>query len=530
MNLFHSPLGLFDFQAEGVAKVYWAWSESSEPVRLALWDTGIGKTVLGLATAAFAFEDDLLDKIVVVADANKVIDWAEVDAPRFTDLKIGKLYGDKKRREKVLADDSQLLVTSWATSRNDIAAAFTKGGRGVAEPGILTKALYGKRVGFIFDEFSALRTRGTKTYIAWDYLVRTLRKTEHQPRMLGLTATTVENNPMDHFNLCRILSPDRAGRVEDFDPQYVAAYDIYDTPIAFKNLNIETMVDSGVVPLSHRFAPITLRKRKTDADVIEQFPSKMENAPTMVSLDSDHQRLYDEIESIFDDESLSEAEQRAGFGLLRMLADHPASLLDSEGKYAKQVVETVGANWLYNLKVAKVDAMLDWQERVGQQQTVIFSFYGNTVLPRLQHALESRDYKVSVNRGAMSPDQRQREKEKYLRGDTQIFLSSDAGAKGLNLGCGSALLHYETPVLYSTYEQRSNRIHRIDSVHPSITIDMLIARDTVEFPLCHKMLNRNEMAEQVQDGAYEEDGDPGERGMRARDRIALLRRAKRAAA
>ena len=523
-SLFHSNLGLFGFQAEGVARAYWAWAESGEPVRLALWDTGIGKTIYALATMALAFEDDLVDVVVVVAEANKVYDWSLVDGPRFTDLDIVKYHGTPARRANILKADPQVLVMSWETGRNDIGKFMPKG-RAIAEDGMLTEHLKGKRVAIVFDEFSAMRNRTAKKYIAWDHLVRVLRKSPHKPRLMGLTATTVEKSPEDHFNACRVLSPERAPRVEDFLRWYVATYDHDGAPYSYKNLTRSQLVDPGVVPFNEVFAAITDRKRKTDEDVIDQFPAKMENAPTLVDLGEQHRALYDQIEGLFSGDDVSDEEQRQGFTLLRLLVNHPGALRFSTGVHAKQVVEAVGEQFLVQMGVAKVQALLDWQRLMGEQQTVIFTFFGQSVLPLLHNSLADAGYKVSINHGSMGLKERQQSQDQFKAGDTQIFLSSDAGAKGLNLGCGSGLMHYELPLLPGTYDQRSNRIHRIDSTHPSVTIDSLVARDTLEVPLGLNTFKRNVLAETIQEADFDDlVGDPGERYLRAHERLALLRR------
>ncbi len=524
--LFHSPLGLFDFQADGVARTFYAWTETSEPVVFALWDTGIGKTILALATAALCFEDDKVDVVVVVAEANKIIDWTEVDTPRFTDLTVARYAGSK--RGQILERNPQVLVTSWSTGRNDI-GTFGKQGRAIVEDGPLTDYLKGKRVAFVFDEASALRSRGTKTYLAWTHLFRVLRKEPFAPRMLALTATSVEKGPEDHWNIGRVLSPERAGRVQDFEPNYVADYDLYGNPTRWKNITRDQMTDPDVMPLNEMFAPITLRKKKTDPDVISQFPARMENSPTLIDLSPAHQRLYNEIEEIFSADDVDDQTQRQGFSLLRLLANHPHALLSSKGRYAQEVIEQVGAAYLSSLGSTKVEAMLEWQARMQDQQTVIFTFFGQSVLPLLHHSLLGADYRVSINHGAMSDRERQRAQDEFKAGETQIFLSSDAGAKGLNLGCGSGLLHYEMPLNYSTFVQRSDRIHRIDSKHPSVTIDALVARNTLEFPLAINTFKKNEMGERVQDADYDDHkGDPGEGVLRAHERLALLRRSGRA--
>lgn len=524
--LYQSPLGLFDFQADGAAHTYWQWTQTAEPTILALWDTGIGKSHLSMAVSALLFEDGLVDHVLVVAEANKVLDWVEDDFPTFTSLSVKRYAGDPKRRQKMLADLPQVLVMSYETGRNDICQFKGKGSKAIVGPKMLTEALAGKRVAIWFDEFSRLRNRTSALYVAWDYLInRRLRKENPKVYVAGLTATTVEKHPEDHWNAGRILSPSRAGSVATFEANYVATRSIYDnSPASWKNLTAETLVDPGVIPLNQMFRDITLRKRKTDPDVIDHFPAKMENPPTMVTLGNRHKALYDQVEEIFADETLDDAVTRQGFGLLRMIAGHPMSLLRSQGEFAKDIVANVGPAFLEEIGNEKAAAMLEWQERMAEQQTVIFTFYGGSILPYLEHSLKSEGYKVSVNHGRLNQIERKRQQDAFKAGDTQIFLSSDAGAKGLNLGVGSGLLHFETPLLYSTFDQRSNRIHRIDSRHPSVTIDYLLAENTVEIPVANLMLKRNQWAEAVQDPDYIEDFDPSERFLRAKDRLAMLRR------
>lgn len=522
--LFHSPLGLFPFQVEGAALTYWQWTETPTRAALMLYDTGLGKTVQAIATSAMLFEDGLVDHVLVVAEANKVLDWAKDDFPKFSSLNAVRYAGDLRKRKKILSEMPQVLVMSYETGRNDI-CEFKQKSNAVVGDKILSEALRGKRVAIVFDEFSRLRNRSAKVYIAWDYLLnRVLRRTEHKPRVLGLTATSVEKSPIDHWNAGRLLAPSLAGTVANFESTYIKTRDLFGNPAEFTALT-PSDTPPGVIPLNQMFASITLTKKKTDPDIVDVFPSKMENPPTIVDLGDEHRGLYGHVEEIFSDESLNDSVSRQGFGLLRQIAGHPMSLLRSSGQFAKDIVAATSPAYLERIGSAKVDAMLDWQRRMEGQQTVIFTFYGGSILPYIEHTLSTHGYKVSTNHGSMSVEDRQRQQDSFKCGDTQIFLSSDAGAKGLNLGVGSGLLHYETPLLWSTFDQRSNRIHRLDSRHPSVTIDYLVARDTVEVAITNIMLKRNQWAEEVQDSEWSEDSEPSEGFLRAKDRLAMLRRA-----
>lgn len=535
--LFWSPLGLFPFQVDATARSYWQFTESGEPVTLVIYDTGIGKTVIEIATSAMLVEDGLVDQIVVVAEQNKIDDWAKDDFPKFSALQVGLYAGDPKRRKKMLLNPPQVLVMSYETGRNDI-CTFAPKRRAIRDEGPLTGFLRGKRVLIIFDEFTKLRSRQSRLYLAWDYLVnRVLRKTEHQPMIAALTATPLERDPADHWNAGRLLAPWRAGTVEEFERTYVASYDMHENPKSWKNLRADACAP-GVTPLSEMFGPITMRKRKSDPDVRNFFPRMVENAPTLIRPAEAHRDLYEAVEEIIDGmieavQTPREAEviERKSFGLLRQLAGHPLALLSSSSDLSAQIVANVGEGYLRGLEIAKVERMLEWAHRNGDQQMVIFTFFGQSVLPHLDEALRQHGFSVSLNHGRMTGPAKHESRTRFRNGETQVFLSSDAGAKGLNLGVGSALLHYELPLLYSVFVQRSNRVHRIDSVHDSVTVDALVSSETVEDGIANLLIRRNGWSDAViDDDSYAENVDPGEGFLNAADRRAMLNRVRRLAA
>lgn len=525
--VYHSPLGLFGFQADGVAQTYWQCVEGPDPVADVLWQTGTGKTHLVLATNALMAEDKVVDQVIIVAEANKVVDWVN-DYAKFTKIDAVLYAGSPAKRAEILTDPPSVLVMTYETGRNDI-CTFAPKSKAVLGPKMLTEALMGKRVLIVFDEFTKLRSRGIYLYVAWNYLInRVLRRQKVGKTMVvGLTATKIESNPEDHFSANLLLAPWLSPSVAQFQAEHIASWDMFGNPSAFKNLNPD-QCEPGVIPLSTRYTSITLKKRKSDPDVIGHFPAKVEQPPRYIKLGARHREFYDAVQDLFGE---SDIEILQSFGLLRQIAADPISLLRSKGALATQIVDTIGAQALTAMGSAKSDEMLAWTNELGGEQGVIFTFFGQSVLPTLAERLRSQKVSVSVNHGQMSPQDRGLSQDAFKAGDSQIFLSSDAGARGLNLGCGSALLHYELPLLYSTFVQRSDRIHRIDSIHESVTIDALVAKDTVEESIARLLIKRNGWSDAVlDDDAYVEGYDPGEALMSAEMRKELWARARRLAA
>lgn len=515
--LYRSPRGLLWFQAEPVAEAY------VQDGVIVEFGTGTGKTHVAMALAALLFEDDLVDVVLMVGEKGKVGDFSRDDFPRFTGLTVGAYHGPK--RAQLLADPPEVLCTSYETARNDICKLA---GRRVVSDGPLTEFLRGKRVLVVFDEVVIkLRNRSAQTYRAWDYLInRVLRR--HCPfvRVVGMTAYTLESHPEDHFNLGRIIRPELVGTVASFEADHVKSWwkdaPGGPRPSAYKNISTSDHEDPGVVPLSQKVAPAIFRRSKDDPEIARLFPRMDERAPTAVELSARHRRFLDAVYDVC-------AEQEAGdgetWGLVRMAAGHPLGLARSQGRVARLIAQAVGEDGLREIGSAKVDRLLEWARRLGDDQGVIFTFYGQTVLPVLAELLQGAGHKVAVNHGQLSVRERQEAKDSFTSGRAQFFLSSDAGCRGLNLGCGLAVVEYEPALTYNTHRQRCDRIHRLDSVHASVVADTLFALGTPDEDALDNQLQRHEWTEQLREEDYRDDDEPGA-GLTSRMRRHALARAK----
>lgn len=504
-SLIRPEHSLYPFQEEAVARAYWQSTEADDRALLVVYDMGTGKSPISIYTAAMMVEDGMLDHILVVAEANKVEDWSGVDFPKFSTLDVGKYEGTPTKRQKILDEGPpQVMVMTYELGRQDLVRWKKAKSTAIQGPGPLSTYLEGKRVLIIFDECTKIKTGNTRLTVAWDYLInRRLRKDPTaQVAVLGLTGTPVEKSPEDHFRICRLLAPRLSQTVEEFKRDHVDAYDLYGNATRFKNLS-PSNAQPGVVPLSERFSSIIIRKRKTDPDVMENFPSKIDNPPRFIPLLPRQRDFYEQLRETLMDVAMEENPDRPDpsvITILRQVAIAPEALLRSKGKMAQEVVRIIGEKGLRDLGSAKFEEMSRWLSEIGDQQGVVFTFFGQSVLPLAHERIRRAGISVVVNHGQMNPADRQRSQDAFRAGDAQIFLSSDAGARGLNLGVGSALLHLELPVTYAKYVQRSDRIHRVDSQHPSVTIDSLVARGTVEETMATTVLDRHAWAEEVVDG------------------------------
>lgn len=492
MGLFIEDNTLFPFQSEHLALAY------PKSTTLLVHDTGMGKSVFAMAIACLALEEGGYERIVLVCEANKLVyeEWPAT-IEKFTRIDWALYHGTVKKREKIRADLPTLLLTSFDVVKRD-AAIFPakKNSRSVPTPGPLLDVLAGQKTLIIIDETTRIANRTSGNHKAMKLFVETMMA-EAECKVLAMTATPMERDPSSLYDLGRILTPDTMPTVSEFEHDYVAQWDIFRKPMRYKNLNPGNCVQ-GVQPFSERFNAILLRKRKTDADVVGFFPKRREMPPTFVRLGKEHQQFYDTVRAI--GESVPEFEQRQYVTVLRQIAAHPMSLTLAQGEIARAIVDYVSPEGLAAMGSAKTDRMVEWLRTVVDEQgeqAVVFTYFASTVLPLLTAPSEAAGWTFSVNRGDMSLAARNASIRDFRAGDTQIFFTSDAGAKGINLPEAQYMLHYERPPLHSLLIQRADRIHRIDSQHESVWMDSLVARDTIEEGLYNLNLRRNDWSDKL---------------------------------
>ena len=485
----YSPLGIFDFQANHIAEAYVRMESQSGIV--AVWDTGLGKTWLAMALAAYLFEDGKIDLAIVISEKNKLTDWRD-DFERATSLSVHRYHGTGRQKRLVKAGVPHVLCTTYETGRNEFMTRERqpgKRGKGSMVDGPLVEALdlHGKRVLWIFDEVTKLKNRSSELHQAYHYILTKLRHGEFQQRTLGLTATPSERDYIDAYNVGRIVCPDYMPNVTTFEKVFTRGRDAFGH-LVFRNERKEQFADL--------FQEMVLRKRKSDPDVIEQFPKQIEKS-IRVQMTSDQAKFYKAVNEILgnpDEEELIVQDEPRMFPILRMTAGHPASHIHKDNEISKEITATVGEKGLMALGSAKSERLIELLKPIikGQgAQVVVFTEFGGSVLLELARELRAAGFSVSEYHGGKSLHANDDAKDQFIRGNTEVLLCSDAAARGLNLKNAEYVVNYEAPVTFAKYQQRINRVHRIDSDKPICTAFTLVLEDTIEEAIIRLVMKRN---------------------------------------
>lgn len=430
------------------------------------WDTGMGKS-RGLLAMACSLLDDHPDAVIVlVCEQNKIGDdeWGG-DLAKLTSLSWARYYGTG--RHKILAGPlPQVLLTTYETARADT-------GSEQDGDGPLTAALAGRKVLIAYDEMPKLADVASGLYQGHQHLV-----SRTGALVVGLSATGYTRDWDSVYNMfsliCPQVLPDRAA----FERLCV----LWRNVRGRATFNNEAVLEHLLTPI----APYLIRRRKTDPEVADMFP-RMREVTVHTTMTPWQAQLYAAV-AAFDS-------SRPGVGdVLRMVASYPEALLGAEGRTARKVVKTVGAEHLASIRPGKLNPLIRLVRAAVSEghKTVIFSFFGPTILPLLARDLEPAGVPILLHYGQLSAADRRRALERFRTHDgPAILLSSDAGSRGINLPQACRLIEYEGARTHMVGAQRRNRIHRLDSPHAEVVCATLLADGTIEGQIAHKMLKRN---------------------------------------
>lgn len=477
--------------------------------------TGGGKTACSLAAMAMLIEDDKVDHVIIECEVSKLEEW-EDDVARFTTLVPVRYAGTPAKREKLRKALPTVLVGVYETIRGDLAVkvgqegdrpSYGRTGASRTRPraakvtnGPLLEALLGKRVLIIQDEGTAKMgaSRTSWMYKAHEQARRELLKHSNDYWCWPLSATPMVRDPVGYFNVCRLLDPERAGRVEDFERDHVATSDDYGRPKTFKNLDKSD--EPWVMPLTEKLRGLVVYRSRAEPEVAQYFPTFIAQpvgTPGYSFVDPSpiEQDFYQAIFSQY--AGADQAAQDALWGLMRLVVGHPLSLTRSQGAMAADIVRIVGRDGLAALPTTKLDAFVGKLRAVGNDQVVSFTFFAHAILPLVHARLVEEGFSVVLNHGELSAKERARSRDIFNAGDAQVYLSSDAGARGINLPAGRWAIDYELPLTDEVARQRRSRIDRLDSKHKMIHFTSMVMRGTVEYGIAKIAADRQAWAEQL---------------------------------
>ncbi len=314
----------------------------------------------------------------------------------------------------------------------------------------------------IADEAHHFKNRNT---LNWK-LLNSLKKRF----LLMLTATPVENNLMELYNLITLLKPGQLKTASAFKDEFMTRGDPTDPR---NRTRLKGLLDQVMIRNTRAVANIQIPPRF--AETIRTEPSSREI------------ELYSRVSGLVRDINASKG-ARSRMILKHLLAEAGSSPASVEKALSGQSIKqdlpaalqdeiTAIRDLAASIRDTGKNRMVLKLIRSTDEKIIVFVKY-RTTLDHLSEVLASEKIGHSLFHGQMPNARKDREIEKF-KNENNVLLTTELGGEGRNLQFCRRMINYDLPWNPMRIEQRIGRIHRIGQTR-EVMIYNLCAAGTVE--------------------------------------------------
>ncbi|MDT3425859.1 SNF2 family DNA or RNA helicase [Paenibacillus forsythiae] len=419
-------------------------------------EVGLGKTIeAGLVLKEYLVRG-LVSKVLILVPASLVLQWV-----RELNTKFGISAVAQK---KAYSWDNDIVVASMDTAKRDPHKE---------------RIISGEYDMLIIDEAHKLKNKKTTNY----QFVQQLRK----KYCLLLTATPVQNDLGELFNLITLLKPGQLGNQGDFSANFVV-----DKRVAKNEEQLRGELSKVMIRNRRGEGPVTFTKRKVS------------NVP--LTLSPEEQTLYDGVTAFVKDQY-----QESGGNLSSMLS---LVTLQREVCSSRDAVFVTLVNLMKKLpedsprrermiellqQIRMVKANTKAEKTISlinevKEKVIVFTEYRATQEYLLQyfreHDISAVPYSGGMNRG----------KKDWMmdlfRGRAQVMIATEAGGEGINLQFCHHMVNFDLPWNPMRVEQRIGRVHRLGQQN-DVVIYNLSTTGTIEEHILHLLHEKINLFETV---------------------------------
>jgi superfamily II DNA or RNA helicase len=443
-------LPLLPYQREGAAHL--AFHERA----LLADEMGLGKTVQAIAACEILAREKAIDRVLVVSPTSVKTEWEEQIA-RFTDRDVRFVAGPYSERLKLYQAPAFFTLVNYEQVVRD-ADDINR----LLRPDVV-----------ILDEAQRIKNWHTKT-------ARRV-KSLASPYAFVLTGTPLENRIDETYSIVQYLDPEIFGPLFRFNRDFYTL-DERGRPAGYKNLG----------ELHRRLSSVMLRRRKRDVE--NELPGRTEKTFFVPMVEeqakrySDYEYRAQMLAAIAQRRPLTQDEfdrLQQYLACMRMICDTPA-ILDPECRVCPKLEELEGV----------LAELLEEPSR----KVLVFSEWVK-MLALVRELAGEMGVDCAWHTGDVPQLKRRAEIARFREDPTcRLFLTSDAGATGLNLQVANAVINLDLPWNPAKLEQRIARAWR-KGQKSGVTVINLVTENSIEHSILHLLSHKQMLADGVLDGA-----------------------------
>ncbi len=416
-------------------------------------EVGLGKTIeAGLVLKEYLLRG-LAKKVLILTPASLLWQWYHELYEKF-DIAAGI------QRTQWDWEYSEVLIASLDTAKREPHAS------------IITSIPYDL---IIIDEAHKLKNSATVGY----RFVNGLQK----KYCLMLTATPIQNNLKELYNLIGLIKPGQLGSYRSFKSKFVQDKRTPKNPQELKELLDQVMI----------------RNRRDEGTV--QFTKRIVH-PIIVSLTPKEQEIYQRVTDFVKNSSRLEGVTNI-LPLITLQREVCSSFLATALTLEKMMANmdpdrlAEPAALLKDLAEVKQNSKCDALEKTIAQlegKIIIFTEY-KASQQYIRYRLEKAGYSTLAFDGSLSRGKKQWIRHMFQK-EAQILVSTESGGEGLNFQFCSQIINFDLPWNPMRLEQRIGRVHRLGQTE-DVHIFNLITKDTIEEHIVYLLHQKINMFETI---------------------------------
>ena len=388
-------------------------------------EVGLGKTIeAGIIIKEFLISG-LAKSILILVPPSLMYQWQDELQEKF-DLDFVKQRDDKRFKDPI---SHELLIMSHAS------AASPK------QANLLKKRDWDM---IIVDEAHSMKNSFTQKH-------RLLKELSRKFTLL-LTATPIENNLQELYNLVELVKPGTFGTLNEFRNRYCDDSQMRTIDSFFKD------------ELQQILSKVVIRTTRKQVKKYIKFTDRIPHSEILKPTDNERE-LYDKITKIIQ-EKYEEGIEIFYLMIIQRLvsssndAAKRALKLMKKREYVDQMEYDELIEISNRIKIdTKAIELLKILEQQKDEKFLIFVEWRPT-LAYLTRLLTKNGYTVTQFYGDLNLFERNESAERF-RGETQIMISTSAGGYGQNFQFCSNVVNYDLPWNPMKVEQRIGRVNRI---------------------------------------------------------------------
>jgi superfamily II DNA or RNA helicase len=422
-------------------------------------EMGLGKTIQAIAAAEILARHFGVAKVLVICPTSLKYQW-QSEILRFSARDAFVVAGGRAQRQKDYTRDDFYKITNYEKLQPDLdlIAAWA--------PDLV-----------IVDEAQRVKN--------WNTIAARALKRIDSPYAVVLTGTPLENKLEELISIVQFVDQHRLG------PTWKLLHEHQVRDEAGRVTGYTRLEKIG-----QTLAPVMIRRRKSE--VLTQLPERTDQ--NLLVPMTEPQMLYhkenaDVVAQIVNRwrkmKFLSDKDQRRLTCALQnmRMSCNSTYLLDQQSDHG--------------VKADELAALLDNLFEQPDAKAVVFSQWTRThdiVIRRLK----ARGIGYVSFHGSIASEKRPALVERFRNDpECRVFLSTDAGATGLNLQHASILVNMDLPWNPALLEQRIGRIHRMGQKRP-VQIINFVAKGTIEESMLSVLAFKRSLSSGILDGGNSE--------------------------